>query len=86
MNTKNKIDALRVEGVDARHLSDGDTLILKKEHESILLCCCDCGLWHEVDVSSRDHDINLTFTRIDGEPDFSGYEIETEVVTAEMSG
>ena len=53
-------------------LSNDDVVVIPKGLDTIIMQCCDCGLWHEINIDHKENgDIHLQFTRIEGEPKVS---------------
>lgn len=59
------------------HLESDQLLIIKEDQDTLLHKCCDCGLWHKVNIlRKKNGDIGMQWIRLDEEPDVDDYYTE----------
>lgn len=59
---------------------EGDTLVLGKHQDRIFQKCCECGVWHEIEVIRMDEDeIGFKFSQVDN-PEVPINEQETNII------
>lgn len=61
-------------------MQEGEAILLPPGIDTLFNCCCDCGLWHHIDVERRpDGTIALRWERMDGPPDYNEWDDVTMI-------
>ena len=66
-----------------QELKDTDIIIVPHGLKTAHICCCDCGLWHRIELTWKENgDVHVQAIRQEGVPEIDGY-TELKVIRGE---